>query len=314
MDTNNSMLLAEIERIKGQLVVFSEDKKISKEHLSNIHESIGEVRRSLQELQKQTALIDAKSSKAANIVEQVKPENTMIEIKKIEIKVTALTEKLATINAINEGIKSELSEVRKQITKFKSIDALIKEGKELQNQITALRKVEAEVKVDSNKIMNIYVEIQNHFSEFQKFKDIAQTLNKSYIELTKDIDKIKIRSAKVVSIEDFNQLKSNNEKKLQSILKLQDYIKRVAIYFKKITDSLMNERTKLMTEFMFLKEHKTDYIKFKTITETKFKEAIEQYKALSEDFSKKIKEIDVIKSEFMSVKKEYQKINPSNKK
>ena len=217
-------LIADVERMKAQMLALSESRKVNNERFSRISEQIGELRSGLTEHEKEMKMIEIKAVKAADLVSSVQPEKLMIEIKRQDTKIEALKSRIESNQLINEQIREELKEIRRKISLFRGVEEILNLNEEVKKELRNIQKVKAQTERHADKVETIFVEVEKNFAEFKKFKDLVENLNSQFKDVMKEMDKMRTKFNTFASRDEFNSLSKDINDKLS---KLDEFVKSV---------------------------------------------------------------------------------------
>ena len=196
----------ELDRIKASIESFGEVRKGLTERISGLNEQIGELRAMILDRDRTIQQIELKSVKAADLVESVQPDKLRIEMQKEDAKFEALKANLEGNEAIMDRIMSELKEMRKKLEFFRGIDEIVKLGEEVRKELVEIKKVEATIHVDTDKVETIYSELRKKFQEIDIFKDSLQELKVNLEQNAKDVDTLKTKTSALAKQDDLDKL------------------------------------------------------------------------------------------------------------
>ncbi len=225
VDTGNAKLDIQLTKIQAQIDSFSEIRKANSEMFSRLQEQIGEVRGMILDLSKQTGTIEVKATKAADLVETVQPEKLMVEVRKTEGKVEALKANIESNETMMQDIMKSLKEMRQQMNFYKGIDQVVKLNEDVKKELIDIKRVETIVMRHSDKIDTIFVDFNKKYTEFAKFDELVNSLDKSSKAIMTDFDKLKVTLSSKADKGEFVKLldKFNDfEKHTNNILNLLD--------------------------------------------------------------------------------------------
>ncbi len=197
----------EIEKLKTQLEALSQTRIIFSERFSSISEQIGELRNMVVSQEQEFSELEVKSAKTNEVMAQLEPEKIMTEISKIDMRIEAIKGKMESNEAVNSMIMKELKDQRSRMALFKGVEDTIKLTQEVREDLTNIKKVEAAIELHSNKVEAMFIQMQERFSEFEKFKEMAEDTNSAFKEQIKEFDTIKVRFADLVKTEDIKVVK-----------------------------------------------------------------------------------------------------------
>lgn len=189
-----------LDRLTAKVEALDEIRKAYSERFARLSEQIGELRGMIVENEKEIQEIDAKASRASNLVSEIKPEKLLETIRLEEAKVEALKAKIESNEAIMDKIFEEMKELRSKITLFKGVDELLKLSKEVKEELMVIKKVEANIENHANKFEGIYLQAQKRFIELDKIKSILNELEKKLSDFDKKAKEVKdIKNLEVIN-------------------------------------------------------------------------------------------------------------------
>jgi methyl-accepting chemotaxis protein len=219
-------ILPEIDRIKASIESFSEVRKGLTERITRISEQIGELRAMILDRDRTIQQVELKAVKASDLVESVHPDKLMIELQKEDAKFEALKANLEGNEAIMEKIMEELREMRKKLAFFKGLDEVVKLGEEVRKELVEIKKVEASIHADTDKVATIYSELRKKFQDIDMFKDSLQEMKINVEQNSKDVDFLK---TKVTGLADKSELDKLVQRVQRYIEALQEINKSSAL-------------------------------------------------------------------------------------
>ncbi|GBE20084.1 hypothetical protein BMS3Abin17_00818 [archaeon BMS3Abin17] len=231
-------LTTEIDRLKIAVESFGEVRKGLTERITGLSEQIGELRAMILDRDRTIQEIELKSVKAADLVESVHPDKLMIEIQKEDAKFEALKANLEGNEAIMNRIMEELKEVRKKIEFFRGIEEIIKLGEEVKKELVEIKKVEANINIDADKVETIYSELRKKFQDVDLFSGNLQELKINLSQNTKDVDFLKNKVTELADKEELERL----------VKKVQRYVEALQEINKKSSLSKDVSQLKTMLE------------------------------------------------------------------
>jgi DNA repair exonuclease SbcCD ATPase subunit len=146
--------------------------------------------------------IELKSTKAADLVAEVQPENIAKDVKKFDIRVEALKSGQESLENINERIISELKEVRNSIRAFKGVEEIQKITKELTDDQIVMRKIEGKVEQHAEKTESIYVELSKKFEDYKRLKELAESISQGFKGIESEFNEFKKKYQNIASKEE----------------------------------------------------------------------------------------------------------------
>jgi len=199
-------LSTEIDRIKASVESFGEVRKGLTERITGLNEQIGELRAMILDRDRTIQEIELKSVKAADLVESVQPDKLMIEIQKEDAKFEALKANLEGNEAIMDRIMEDLKDMRKKLEFFRGIEEVVKLAEEVKKELIEIKKVEASIHINTDKVETIYSELRKKFQEIDLFSDSIQELKVNLEQNSKDVDSMKTKISGLANKDELDRL------------------------------------------------------------------------------------------------------------
>lgn len=197
---------AELTRLQAQMDSFREVRKIFGERFSRVNEMIGELRGMIIETNKDLQQIQVKTVKAVDLVEAVQPDKLMTETRKQEVKVEVLKANLESNEARMDTILKELKELRNQITVFRGVDDIVKLSGEVKKELIHIRTLKSTAERHSDKIESIYIDFQKRVRELNELEDTVKEHARDLNRLVKNLDEVKIKTIEKAEKKDVEKL------------------------------------------------------------------------------------------------------------
>lgn len=216
-NANLTKLSTEVDRMKVAVESFGEVRKSLTERISGISEQIGELRAMILDRDRAIREIELKAIKAADLVEAVQPEKLMISLQKQDAKFEALKANLEGNESIMERIMEELKEMRRKLEFFRDIDETIKLSEEVRKELIEIKRVEANVHINADKVDTIYSESRKKYQEIDIFNESVQELKVSAEQNSKDIEVIKTRITGLADKDELEKLIAKFQKYVETL-------------------------------------------------------------------------------------------------
>jgi len=204
-------LQAEVDKLKAQAEATTELRKVNSEKFSRHDEVIGEIRTSLANLEKSLGRVEAKATKAEDLVTQLEPEKIILETQKSEAKMEGLRAKIESNQVLGEKFLEQISELRRDVAKFKGVEEVFKMSQETKKNLGSIERFSAMVDKNTNKVENIFMQVKENFQDFKKYELIAKLLDESFKEMRKEFDNLKINLEKFIGKQELKELQDKNE-------------------------------------------------------------------------------------------------------
>ncbi|MFA6088774.1 MAG: hypothetical protein WC755_02840 [Candidatus Woesearchaeota archaeon] len=243
----------DVDSLNAQIFANSEMRKVSNERFAAIQETIGEMKNQLIEKDKTISKIQAKAEKAAGLVESVKPEQFMIELKRLDTKILALKGKIENTESIFNTVLEEMKGMRQKMSVFKGVEDIIKLNDDVKKELRGVQQVEARVTAHSDKVEGIFIEAQKKFNQFKDLDDKIKSVSENVKELSSQVNEDKGKLQTFAGKDNLLELKNEYEsafKKLDYLLKKKGIdISKVAVGEDIVdTDSKISDLTKKIEE------------------------------------------------------------------
>ena len=258
--------IADLEKLKAKFNTFYEINKASTERFTRVNEQIGELRTMLLERDKDGRMLEAKATQAIDLVESVHPDKLMVEVRKQDAKIEALKGNIESNEMVMKNSINELKQMRSKMQMFTGIEQVVKLNDEVKTELMEIKKVAATITRHADKVETIFSEMQKRFSDFEKFIDNLNDLDKSSKDTISELDSLKAKAGGFADKKEVENIiiKFNNfEKHVSGIVTL---VSRKFENFEKETKENLDEKLakveKLLTGFQTLAEKTPDLDKY----------------------------------------------------
>ncbi|MFH0874615.1 MAG: hypothetical protein V1859_01670 [archaeon] len=191
--SSDSMLGAEIMKLKAQFDQFSELRKVFNERFTRINEQIGELRGMIMDTNRSMQDVEVKTVKAVDLVSAVQPDKLMVEVKKQDAKIEALKANIESNEAIMKSILDQLKDMRIQVSKFRGVDQIVSLSEDVKKELMNIKKVEATLERHSDKVEGIFMESQKRFQDFERVVNKQADFDKQVKAIQEQSDQLKIK-------------------------------------------------------------------------------------------------------------------------
>ncbi len=247
-DLGDSKLGIEITKVKAQVEGLNEQRQAVNERFSRISEEIGEIRGMVMDTNKAVGNIEASATKAIDLVESVKPDQLMLEVRKQDSKIESLKANIESNESLMKDLMSEIKAIRKRMDFYKGVEQVAKMNEEIKGELIDIKKIESSIERHSNKVESIFLEVEKKFAEFDKYGVTAKDLQRSFQKLQGDVDKLRVKAedkadkkevTKIIS--KFNEFEKHTTKIINL---LDERSKDASNDFRKQLDNLISEAKK----------------------------------------------------------------------
>ena len=203
----------EIEKLSAKLGSLDGLVRGYGERISVLNQQIGELRSMNLTNEKSISKIAMDSSKAVDIVKEVKPEILRMDYQRALAKAEELAERIETNKQFMDTILNELKDLRRKVGTFVGTDALLRLSEDVKKDLVETQRLLAKTRLHADKSEQIFIELKNSFMESRKVSEMVNNLDTNYSGVQKDVEKLKLDFSKVVNSNDFNDFqKSVNNK------------------------------------------------------------------------------------------------------
>lgn len=199
-------LSVKIEKLNASFEAFSEIRKSFSERFNRVSEQIGELRAMILDRDKTIQMIELKAIKAADLVETVQPEKIMTSVQKQEAKIDALKANLEGNESIMDRVMEELKEVKKKVEFFRGIEEIVKLSEETKKELIEIKKIEARIALNTDKVDTIYGEMRNEFQKIDLFDSTLQEAKAGVEENMKGVQYVKDKISDLATKQDLEKL------------------------------------------------------------------------------------------------------------
>jgi len=206
LSAGDGSLKADVDRVKIQVESFKEIRTVLNERINHMTEQIGEIRSMLMEKDRDIQQLEAKALKAIDLVDSVKPDKLLSELKKEDAKIEALKANIESNDLMMKKIMEELADVRSKMSLFKGTEQIIKMEDETKTELIDIKKVEATISRHADKVETMFMEMQKRFKDLETFKDRLNSAEYGVKQVTGDMDTLKIQVSERVKREEIDKV------------------------------------------------------------------------------------------------------------
>jgi chromosome segregation ATPase len=211
----------DIERLKAGFESFQEIRKAFNERFEMISEQVGELRAMIMDRDKTMQEIELKAIKSADLVASVQPEKLSILVQKQEAKTEALKANIEGNEAMIERVLEELKETKRKIEFFRGIEEIINLSEEIKKELIEIKKVEATIKINTDKVQTIYLEIRKRFDSIEVVKDSLKEIEVNIEQNTREINSLKDKITEFADKTQVESIVSKVQKYVDSLKSLE---------------------------------------------------------------------------------------------
>src|SRR3989344_852868 len=230
----------EIDRLKASVESFSEVRKALNERISMMNQQIGELRAMILDRDRTIQELELKAVKAADLVESVQPDKLMIELQREDAKFEALKANLEGNESIMDRVLGELKEMRRKLDFFRGIEEIIKLGEEFRKELIAIKRVEATIHIDTDKVETIYSELRRKFQDIDMFSDSLHEVRASLNQSVKDVEFLKTKVSGLVDKGELDKITTKVQKYIDALKEINksSSLQKDLVQLKSILESI----------------------------------------------------------------------------
>ena len=207
----------EIQKLWAQVKVLREVMKMNDERFQRLSENIGDIRQRHVALEKDLNQLELKAKRSIELVEAVQPQKLLEEVKREDIKVMSVQAKTEANKKLLDHIIEKLRSIRSSIDAFKGTEAVMKLNKETMENLKNIGKIQARINQNSEKVEDIFVQVQKRYDKFLKLSDEFKALEKQFDEVMKRSNKFIVKTSNLVTKEELNKFRGDIESRFKSL-------------------------------------------------------------------------------------------------
>lgn len=236
---------AQITKINAQLDSFKEGRKSTQERFSTMNEQIGELRGQLMDTNKLMGALEVKVTKAADLVESVRPDKLMIQMQKADGKIEGLRGMIEAKDEMLKNVLDQIRSIRNQMNLFQGVEQILKLSEEVKEEIMSVKKLIAVAERHADRVENVFIETQKTFQDFNTFGASLESLKSEVKELGGKLDKLDIKTNTFMKKEDIEKrlnVVEVDRKHMKKLLEdIEESYKRLNKDFEQLAGELKGE-------------------------------------------------------------------------
>lgn len=209
-----------VERLKAQVEALNEFRKIVLERMNTMSEQLGELRSIIVSKERDIREIEAKATKAYDMVIEVQPEKFRIDLQKEATKREAILGELKSIQERLSFFENQLKDVRAKLKVFRGVEEIVEMNKEIKKELTEMKKMQSVIGAHADKVEDIYLNVEKRFSDFERYKQMLSGFEDRINDLDKDMKELKTKLPKLIEKDEFNKMRNEINEKFVEIDKL----------------------------------------------------------------------------------------------
>ncbi len=185
-------LQADVDKIKVELQVMNEMRKAAGEQNARIEEQVGELRGMLSDREREMREMQVNVTKSVEMLSQIKPEKIIVDMQKQNAKIEIVEARIKSYHKISEKIMADFKKMRREMAPFKGVSQLIKLRESVRNDLDSVTKIKNLIDRHANEAEKILIKIESKYTEFTRYKKLAERMEAQFNEALKEVDVIKV--------------------------------------------------------------------------------------------------------------------------
>jgi hypothetical protein len=218
-----------LELLKEEINALKERGNATEERISRENESIGEIKEMSMNTEKESKELSIKAEQAISIIKETKPEEIYGRLEKFDQKLEKQKEVLGQFKSMITALEERQKEITSKMAIIKGAETLMKLNDEIRDELMNVKKVEAKIERDADRVESIYLTYQKEFSDLSDIKSRGESIEKLQKEMVKEIDDTKVRMQSLAEKKKLESFRTDLDKvivRLDSMQKISDTIKK----------------------------------------------------------------------------------------
>lgn len=242
-------LSMDVEKMKAQMEALLQMRSVTEERFSRTSEEIGDLRRRFLDEEKNIGQLRVDSSKAIELVSSVQPQKLMMEVKKEDTRVEAISARQEADRKIIDSVVEELKNIKNTLSTFTGTEMLIELNEEVKKELNAIKKSETVVEKHANKVESIFGNVQSRFNEFVRMSDKVNVLDASFRKVSNEFDSMKVKMDGLAEKKEFAELKTEVQDKTKNIESKIEDLNRIGKELKEDSENARKTSSRMYYEF-----------------------------------------------------------------
>ena len=198
-----------LEKMQAFLDAIKDDKTSRDETMRRLTEEIGELRSSVNSLDRKSSQQEILVSEVNTAITDLKPQRFVKFLKKQDMQVKIHDTKIQRMDDLTTVITKRLSTVEEVLKKIGSLEKIADFGRDIAKRLIDIENREKRIGRISDKIDSIFMELNKRMDEFMLYKAKQDTLDELSREMMKAIDDMNTRIEKYAEKEDLDMLRDS---------------------------------------------------------------------------------------------------------
>ncbi len=240
--SNEESTIAEVKKLEAQIESLKEQQGALKDKNERISEKIGALRENLKETQEDAEEAFSTSEKAAELVEEVEPQEINKKLSQMEAQHKDLHNRLNQAEEKREDLRNRLRETRSKLDEIGSIETVKQLKDDADEMLKTSQKLSEEAEANANRVEEIFHELQEKSSKIQEIDEEQEEIRSRLNDTSQRVDSLEVKYEGLPSQDQFQDIKDDYQ---DTVNELEQVIPAVEQAFKDIENI---EESKLITE------------------------------------------------------------------
>lgn len=207
----------QIEKMQAFLDAVKDDKTSRDETMRRLTEEIGELRSSVNSLDRKVSQQEILVGEVNTAVTDLKPQRFVKFLKKQDMQVKVHDSKIQRMEDLTTVITKRLSTVEDVLKKIGGLEKIADFGRDIAKRLIDIENREKRIGRISDKIDSIFIELNKRMDEFMLYKAKQDTLDELSREMMKAIDDINTKIENYAEKEDLDMLRDTMDSRMASV-------------------------------------------------------------------------------------------------
>ncbi|MFA6072515.1 MAG: hypothetical protein WC758_00180 [Candidatus Woesearchaeota archaeon] len=229
---NNEIIL---DQFQIKLEALNEFRKITNERFMHLSEELGQLRGGISNAEREIGEVTVKSARTTDLVSSVQPEKFYELIKKQEAKLASFEQKLDANRELMTQLVESVKAVRTKIEFYKGVEQVVQLNHETSEMLSQTRKMIMLSQEHADKTEKYFLKTEKQFKSFEKFEKDRQNMQELHMDITKEINNMKVKLADFSTRDELYESKTEIENASKLSL---DVVNRMKMDLAKMQESL----------------------------------------------------------------------------
>ncbi len=212
--------------MKARMDALSAMRELFDTRFGQLSEKIGEVRSLALNAERELGEARKRSEQALSLVEQIKPEIFLSEMKRREAEISLLRGRLDTLETQLKEFRRELSDFQKTVGTFRGLKGLNELSREVSLELMDVKRTKAEVERHADKVATMFFEVQRGLRDFAKLNLRLERLDETVRTLMKSVSTLEVKMGEFATKKEMGEVMQSFET-LKSVPQVEALAKKL---------------------------------------------------------------------------------------